>query len=399
MLGLCGARNPDRPRVTTAALIVAAGRGHRAGGPIPKQYAAIGGASVLTRTIEVFLGHPRVDTVLVVTSPEDRVLYEAAAPAHPKLMPPVVGGETRQASVLSGLRSLKAKSPSRVLIHDGVRPFVLPETISAVLERLETAEGAIAAIPLADTLKQSGPDTTISATLDREGVWRAQTPQGFRFASILKAHEAAAAAGTLNLSDDAAVAEWAKLTVALIPGSEANRKITTAEDLALAERMLSPPRMRTGQGFDVHRFAPGDHVWLCGVKISHTHRLEGHSDADVGLHALTDALLGSIGEADIGTLFPNTDPRWVGAASHIFLEEATRRVRARNGTIGNVDVTLLCEAPKISPHREAMCTRIAEVLGIATDQVAVKATTTEGLGFTGRREGIAAMATATVILR
>jgi 2-C-methyl-D-erythritol 4-phosphate cytidylyltransferase/2-C-methyl-D-erythritol 2,4-cyclodiphosphate synthase len=394
MLGLCGAENPDLPRVTTEALIVAAGRGHRAGGTIPKQYAAIGGRSVLARTLEIFLGHPKVDSVLVVISPDDRALYEAAVPAHPKLMPPVIGGDTRQVSVLNGLQSLKAKSPSHVLIHDGARPFGLPETISAVLERLKTAEGAIAAVPLADTLKQSGPDITITGTLDREGLWRAQTPQGFQFASILKAHEAAAAAGRLTLTDDAAVAEWAKLTVALVPGSEA-----TAEDLALAEQMLSPPRVRTGQGFDVHRFAPGDHVWLCGVKISHTHSLEGHSDADVGLHALTDALLGAIGEADIGTLFPNTDPRWVGAASYIFLEEAARRVRARSGTIGNVDVTLLCEAPKISPHRDAMCTRIAEVLGIARDQVAVKATTTEGLGFTGRREGIAAMATATVILR
>jgi 2-C-methyl-D-erythritol 4-phosphate cytidylyltransferase/2-C-methyl-D-erythritol 2,4-cyclodiphosphate synthase len=240
---------------------------------------------------------------------------------------------------------------------------------------------------------------TIAATLDRAGLWRAQTPQGFRFRAILDAHEAAAAAGHVDLTDDAAVAEWAKLTIALVPGSEHNRKITTAEDLALAERISSPAAVRTGQGFDVHRFAPGDHVWLCGIRIPHTHSLEGHSDADVALHALTDALLGAIGDADIGTLFPNTDPRWKGAASHLFLSEAARRVRARNGAIANVDLTILCEAPKISPHREAMCARIADVLGVTRDQVAVKATTTEGLGFTGRREGIAAMATATVVLR
>jgi 2-C-methyl-D-erythritol 4-phosphate cytidylyltransferase/2-C-methyl-D-erythritol 2,4-cyclodiphosphate synthase len=385
--------------VTTAALIVAAGRGHRAGGVVPKQYAPVGGIPVLARTLGIFLDHPQVDWVLAVTNPDDRALYEAAVPIHPKLLPPVAGGATRQGSVLNGLSALEAKSPARVLIHDGVRPFVSPDTIAAVLERLVTADGALAAVPLADTLKRAGPQDTVAATLDRTGLWRAQTPQGFRFAAILKAHQAAAAAGRLDLTDDAAVAEWAKLTVALVPGSDANRKITTAEDLALAEQMLFPPHVRTGQGFDVHRFAPGDHVWLCGVKIPHTHALDGHSDADVGLHALTDALLGAIGEADIGTLFPNTDPRWKGAASHLFLEEAARRVRARNGTIGNVDVTLLCEAPKISPHREAMCARIAEVLGLARDRVAVKATTTEGLGFTGRREGIAAMATATVVLR
>ncbi len=385
--------------MTTAALIVAAGRGHRAGGAVPKQYAPVGGIPVLARTLGIFLDHPQVDWVLVVTNPGDRALYEAAVPAHPKLLLPVAGDETRQGSVLNGLSALEAKSPTRVLIHDGVRPFVSPATITAVLDRLATADGALAAVPLADTLKRAGPGDTVAATLDRTGLWRAQTPQGFRFAAILKAHQAAAAAGRLDLTDDAGVAEWAKLTVALVPGSDANRKITTAEDLALAEQMHASPHIRTGQGFDVHRFAPGHHVWLCGVKIAHTHALDGHSDADVGLHALTDALLGAIGEADIGTLFPNTDPRWKGAASHLFLEEAARRVRARNGSIGNVDVTLLCEAPKIAPHRDAMCTRIAEILGLARDRVAVKATTTEGLGFTGRREGIAAMATATVILR
>jgi 2-C-methyl-D-erythritol 4-phosphate cytidylyltransferase/2-C-methyl-D-erythritol 2,4-cyclodiphosphate synthase len=392
-------QQPDWPRVTTAALIVAAGRGHRAGGGVPKQYASIGGMPVLARTLGIFTDHPQVDWVLAVTSPQDRVLYDEAVSSHAKLLPAAAGDDTRQGSVLNGLRALLAKAPARVLIHDAVRPFVQPETISAVLDRLDAADGAIAAVPLADTLKRSNPDNTIAATLDRAGLWRAQTPQGFRFRAILDAHEAAAAAGHVDLTDDAAVAEWAKLTIALVPGSEHNRKITTAEDLALAERISSPAAVRTGQGFDVHRFAPGDHVWLCGIRIPHTHSLEGHSDADVALHALTDALLGAIGDADIGTLFPNTDPRWKGAASHLFLSEAARRVRARNCAIANVDLTILCEAPKISPYREAMCTRIADVLGVARDQVAVKATTTEGLGFTGRREGIAAMATATVVLR
>ena len=229
-------------------------------------------------------------------------------------------------------------------------------------------------------------------------LWRAQTPQGFRFADILAAHEAAASAG-LDLTDDAAVAEWAGLAVALVPDSAANIKLTTPEDLAMADsRARSLPDVRTGSGFDVHRLVAGDHVWLCGVRIPHTHGLQGHSDADVGLHALTDALLGAIGDGDIGQHFSDTDPRWKGAASHIFLADAARRVRARGGVVSNVDVTLLCEAPKIAPYRDEMRARIAAILGIDVSRVGVKATTTEGLGFTGRREGIAALAAATVIL-
>ena len=386
----------------TAALIVAAGRGARAGGAVPKQYAAGGGMSVLARTIGVFLGHPAVDLVAVVIGADHRHLYEQAlVQPHAKLMPPVTGGDNRQQSVLNGLRALATAAPDRVLIHDAVRPFVTPDIIARVLQALDHSTGAIAAAPLADTLKRADASQRIAGTIDRAGVWRAQTPQGFHFPAILAAHEVAAAAGRKDLTDDAAVAELAGLEVALVEGSEANRKLTTAEDLAMiaAADEGAGLDVRTGQGFDVHRFCPGDHVWLCGVKVAHTHGLEGHSDADVGLHALTDALLGAIAEGDIGQHFRNTDPRWKGAPSHLFLADAAQRIQARGGRIGNVDVTLICEAPKISPHRDAMRERIAAILDLDLSRVAVKATTSEGLGFTGRREGIAALATATVIIR
>ncbi len=387
--------------MTTAALIAAGGRGTRAAADLPKQYARLGSSVVLAWTLKAFLGHPAVDIVQVVIGAGDERLYEAAVKGLPqdKLLPPVKGGATRQASVRNGLAALAARSPERVLIHDAARPFVGTDVIDRVLAALVESPGAIAAMPLTDTIKRAATGNRIAATLDRSQLWSAQTPQGFRFPDILEAHERARAAGRDDLTDDAAVAEWAGLAVTLVPGSAANRKLTTAEDLAMANRVIAGPEVRTGQGFDVHRLVPGDHVWLGGVRIAHTHGLQGHSDADVALHALTDALLGAIGAGDIGQHFPDTDPRWKGAASHIFLAEAGRLVAARGGSVGNVDVTLLCEAPKIAPHREAMRRRIAEILGIDAARVSVKATTTEGLGFTGRREGIAAMATATVLLR
>jgi 2-C-methyl-D-erythritol 4-phosphate cytidylyltransferase/2-C-methyl-D-erythritol 2,4-cyclodiphosphate synthase len=386
--------------VTTAALIVAAGQGTRAGTAAPKQYAVIGGKTLLARSLGVFLDHPAIDLALVMIADADRPLYdEAAVSGHPKVLPPALGGDTRQRSVLNGLRALKARAPARVLIHDAARPFVSAAIVERVLDALERAPAAIAAVPLADTLKRAGPDRRVAATLDRAGLWRAQTPQGFRFDAILGAHEAAAAAGHGDLTDDAAVAEWAGIPVELVEGSEANGKLTTAQDLAMAAAAAGAGDVRTGQGFDVHRFTAGDHVWLCGIRLAHTHGLEGHSDADAPLHALTDALLGAIGDGDIGEHFANTDPRWKDAPSHVFLADASARVRVRGGTISNVDVTILCEAPRIAPHRAAMRGRIADVLGIDPGRVAVKATTTEGLGFTGRREGIAALATATVILR
>lgn len=385
----------------TVALIIAAGRGTRAGATTPKQYTMVGSVPVLAQTVGVFIGSPGVDLVTVVIGEDDRALYDrAVASGHPKLTPPTTGGDTRQRSVLHGLRAVAKYSPDRVLIHDGVRPFVTADIIERVWKALDHAPGAIAAIPLADTLKRADADRRVGETVGRSGLWRAQTPQGFRFADILAAHEAAAAAGRNDLTDDAAVAEWAGLAVTLVDGSETNRKLTTAEDLAMVQAPETGlADVRTGQGFDVHRFSAGDHVWLCGIRIAHSQGLEGHSDADVGLHALTDALLGAIGDGDIGEHFPNTEARWKGAASHVFLADAAHRVRARAGVITNVDVTLLCEAPKISPHRDAMRQRIAGILAIDVGRVAVKATTTEGLGFTGRREGIAALATATVILR
>jgi 2-C-methyl-D-erythritol 4-phosphate cytidylyltransferase / 2-C-methyl-D-erythritol 2,4-cyclodiphosphate synthase len=385
--------------VKTAALIVAAGKGTRAGAYLPKQYAPMGGETVLGRTLQAVLSHPAVNLVQVVIGAGDAQLYDSATAAFAgRLLPPAAGGATRQASVRAGLLALVPHAPDRVLIHDAVRPLVSAATITCILEALSREPAAIAAVPLADTLKRADADGRVAATLDRSGLWRAQTPQGFRFAEILAAHEQAASAG-LDLTDDAAVAEWAGLAVTLIPDSAANIKLTTPEDLAMADQHArAVPDVRTGSGFDVHRLVPGDHVWLCGVRIPHTHRLQGHSDADVALHALTDAILGAIGDGDIGQHFPDTDPRWQGAASHVFLADAARRARSLGGLISNVDVTLLCEAPRIAPHRDAMRERIAAVLGIDVRRVGVKATTTEGLGFTGRREGIAALASATVIL-
>jgi 2-C-methyl-D-erythritol 4-phosphate cytidylyltransferase/2-C-methyl-D-erythritol 2,4-cyclodiphosphate synthase len=387
--------------VKIAALIVAAGRGVRAQTPQAKQYAAIGGVPVLARTLGVFLDHPRVALVQVVIGPGDADPYDKAVTglASAKLLAPVEGGATRQASVRNGLRALKPHAPDLVLIHDAVRPFVTADVLDRVIEALSSAPGAIAGVPLADTLKRANAGSHITETIDRAGLWRAQTPQGFRFPDILAAHEAAAAAARADLTDDAAVAEWAGLAVVLVPGSEANRKLTTAEDLAMADNPGAGGGIRTGSGFDVHRLVAGDRVWLCGVSVPHTQALEGHSDADVALHALTDALLGAIGDGDIGEHFPNTDSRWKDAGSHVFLADALARVRARGGCIANVDVTILCEAPKIAPYRQAMRRRIAELLEIDPSRVSVKATTTEGLGFTGRREGIAALATATVLLR
>lgn len=385
-----------------AVLIVAAGRGTRAGGSaIPKQYRLLGGKPVLTRTIAAFARHPRVDAIQVVIHPDDRTLFDACcADISANLRPPVWGGAMRQDSVRAGLHALSDLAPDVVLIHDAARPLIDADIISRVIDALGENDGAIAALPVIDTLKRSGTDGQITETVARDGLWRAQTPQGFHYAKILSAHDAARAAGRTDFTDDAAIAEWAGLKVALVLGSARNFKITDEGDFALAERMLSGSQgeLRTGTGFDVHRFGDGDHVWLCGVRIAHDRSLVGHSDADVGLHALTDAVLGAIGDGDIGQHFPPSDPQWAGAASHIFLREAARRVRQRDGRIVNVDVTILCEAPKIAPHREAMRSAIAGILEISLDRVSVKATTTEGLGFTGRREGIAAMATATVLL-
>ncbi len=375
------------------ALIVAGGSGQRFGAERPKQYHDLAGQPVLRRTVEAFLHHPAVTGVQVVIQPAHREFYNAAI-AGLGLPEPVAGGVTRQDSVRNGLERLN--SPDLVLIHDAARPLVDVGTIQAVIDALAEAPGALAAVPVADTLKRCD-GAQVSTTVDRTGLWRAQTPQGFRYPDILAAHRAAAG---LDLTDDAAVAERAGLRVVLVPGKEENFKVTTQDDLSRAERAVTRTLgdMRTGTGFDVHRFTDGDAVVLCGVPVPHTQKLEGHSDADVGLHALTDAILGAIGSGDIGSHFPPSDPQWRGADSGMFLRHAAELVHARGGRIAHVDVTLICERPKVGPHRAAMVSRVAELLGIAEERVSVKATTTERLGFTGRGEGIAAQAVATVRL-
>ncbi|HEX3863942.1 MAG TPA: bifunctional 2-C-methyl-D-erythritol 4-phosphate cytidylyltransferase/2-C-methyl-D-erythritol 2,4-cyclodiphosphate synthase [Stellaceae bacterium] len=377
------------------ALIVAAGRGSRFGGVMPKQYLPLGGGSVLRHAVSAFATHPRIAGVQVVIRAEDRVAYETALSGL-SLLPPIPGGAERQDSVRLGLEGLLAHRPRQVLIHDGARPFPDAALIDRVLDALDRHPAAIPALPVGDTIKRV-EDGHIRETLDRSQLWRAQTPQGFHFDAILEAHRTAA--GRV-LTDDAAVAEAAGLAPIIVAGDENNLKVTTTHDLAAAERLLSSRLgdIRVGQGFDVHGFGPGDRVMICGVEIPHSAALVGHSDADVGLHALTDALLGAIGAGDIGQHFPPSDPRWRGAASDRFLDHAAGLIRDRGGIIAAVDVTIICERPKISPHRAAMVDRVAAILRIAVDRVSVKATTTEKLGFTGRSEGIAAQAIATVRL-
>ncbi len=380
---------------TAEALIVAAGRGQRFGGSLPKQYATLAGVPLLRHTLQAFAAHPAISRVRAVIHPDDRDLYDAAAEGL-ALAEPVAGGASRQESVLRGLESLAESAPARVLIHDGARPFVSASVIDRVLAALDKAPGAIAALPVVDTLKR-GQAGHIAGTQDRTGLWGAQTPQGFRYAEILAAHRAAAGE---ELTDDAAVAERAGMEVALVEGSRENIKVTSQDDLRTAEHWLrgAQAETRVGQGFDVHAFGPGDHVTLCGVRIDHDAGLVGHSDADVGLHALTDAILGALGAGDIGSHFPPSDPQWKGADSGKFIRHARDLVAARGGRILHLDVTLICERPKVGPHRAAMVARVAELLDLPGERVSVKATTTEKLGFTGRGEGIAAQAAATLAL-
>ncbi|CAA6603282.1 Bifunctional enzyme IspD/IspF (Includes: 2-C-methyl-D-erythritol 4-phosphate cytidylyltransferase; 2-C-methyl-D-erythritol 2,4-cyclodiphosphate synthase) [Rhodospirillaceae bacterium LM-1] len=382
--------------VSCVALIVAAGRGHRFGAELPKQYLELGGRMVLSHSLAAFATHPEITGVRAVIHQDDRLLYDLAARGL-RLLDPVPGGAARQDSVRLGLESLQDNPPDYVLIHDGARPFIEAGVISRAIAALKDHAGAIPAIPVADTLKRAEAGM-ISGTQDRANLWRAQTPQAFRYKDILAAHRAMAGK---ELTDDAAVLEAHGLPVALTEGCVNNVKITTKRDLELAAKAFERPLMaRTGNGFDVHRFKEGsDHVWLNGVKVPHSHGLEGHSDADVALHALTDALLGAIGAGDIGHHFPPSDPQWKGAASDKFLAHAASLTAAKGGRIVNVDVTIICERPKVGPHRPAMIARLAEILGIDQGRISVKATTTEGLGFTGRQEGIAAMATATVAMR
>jgi 2-C-methyl-D-erythritol 4-phosphate cytidylyltransferase/2-C-methyl-D-erythritol 2,4-cyclodiphosphate synthase len=377
------------------ALVVAAGKGMRFGGPVPKQYCEIGGEPLLRRSLATFLDHPRVDAVRVVYNPEHAEAY-ARATAGLDLLPPVAGGAQRQDSVRAGLESLVEMRPTHVLIHDGARPFVDPQLVDRLIEALDGSPGAMPAVQVVDTLWRAGPEGA-EALVPRDMLWRAQTPQAFRFADILDAHRRAPGA---DLTDDVAALRATGGRVAVVASSERNFKVTTDADLARARRelFLECADIRTGTGYDVHRLGPGDGVWLCGVKVPHDRALVGHSDADVAIHALVDALLGAIAEGDIGQHFPPSDARWKGAPSHMFLSHAAELVARRGGAVRHVDVTIVCERPKVGPHRAAMRARLAEILGLDPARVSVKATTTEGLGFAGRGEGIEAHAVATVAL-
>ncbi|WP_417626142.1 bifunctional 2-C-methyl-D-erythritol 4-phosphate cytidylyltransferase/2-C-methyl-D-erythritol 2,4-cyclodiphosphate synthase [Pararhodobacter aggregans] len=371
-----------------AVILVAAGRGSRMGGGLPKQWRLLAGQPVLAHTVAAFRA-AGLDRILLVIHPDDRPRAEALG------LPLVEGGASRSDSVRAALAALASDPPARVLIHDAARPLVEPSLIAGVLEALTTHPAAAPALPVVDALWR-GEAGAVAGLQPRDGLFRAQTPQGFDFAALSAAYDAHPG----DAADDVAVAMAAGLRVAITPGSERNLKLTYPEDFTRAEQMLaerSAMDIRLGNGFDVHAFTEGDHVWLCGVKVPHTKALLGHSDADVGMHALTDALYGAMADGDIGRHFPPTDPQWKGAASHIFLRHAGELARSRGFTISNCDVTLICERPKVGPHATAMQAALADILGLDAGRVSVKATTSERLGFTGREEGIAAIATATLV--
>ncbi|WP_158815109.1 bifunctional 2-C-methyl-D-erythritol 4-phosphate cytidylyltransferase/2-C-methyl-D-erythritol 2,4-cyclodiphosphate synthase [Methylocapsa sp. S129] len=394
---------PQPPKVSL--IVVAAGRGARLGGDEPKQYRLCAGRPLLCHTLEALAAaHDFCATTIVIHS-DDRARYDkvlaALSPAcAASLGPPALGGATRQASVLAGLEAQAAQAPDLVLIHDGARAFPSKPLVERAIAAAAHYGAAAPGVRLSDTIKEVDDADLVVATPSRAALRAVQTPQSFRFDLILAAHRRAALENVEGLTDDAAVAEWAGRRSHIFDGDPDNVKVTTLQDLIRAEARLfnQAADVRVGQGFDVHAFVAGDRVWLGGVRIPHSQALSGHSDADVALHAITDALLGAIGDGDIGAHFPPSDPQWKGADSRVFLEDAIRRVRALNGIVAHIDATLVCEAPKIGPFREAMRTRIAEIVGIDVSRVGVKATTSERLGFTGRGEGIACMASATVRL-
>lgn len=388
-------------------VIVAAGRGERAGSHAegPKQYRRIGGRPVISHTLDLFVNWQPARRIVVVIHPDDAALFEMARenalPAGDRLTV-VYGGATRQQSVLAGLEVLAKDEISHVLIQDAVRPFVEPAILERTLAALSHgARAVLPAVAVADTLKRADANGNVAETVSRSGLFAAQTPQSFHFATILEAHRRAAASGRTDFTDDGSIAEWAGVRVHLVEGSAGNVKLTLQKDIAMADQRLSHglPDVRTGNGYDVHQLVEGDGVTLCGLFIPHDQKLSGHSDADVALHALTDALLATCGAGDIGDHFPPSDMQWKGAASRIFLEHAASIVRAKGGTIMNADVSLIAEAPKVGPHRDAMRQNLSDFLGISIDRCSVKATTNEKIGFIGRREGIAAIATATVVYK
>jgi 2-C-methyl-D-erythritol 4-phosphate cytidylyltransferase/2-C-methyl-D-erythritol 2,4-cyclodiphosphate synthase len=384
--------------VGVAAIVVAGGRGLRAGGELPKQYRMIGGVAVLRRSLMAFASHPEVDVVQPVIHPEDERLFQATA-AGLGVRTPVNGGATRQASVFAGLDALASDGPEIVLVHDAARPFVSAALVSRAVAA-GRAGAAVPGLPVSDTVKAVDETGQVVETIDRTRLRTVQTPQAFVYSALLSAHRRAHAAGRDDFTDDAALAEWAGLPVRVFAGEAANAKLTTAEDFARAEMgsQTNLGDIRTGIGYDVHAFTAGDHVMLGGVRIPHDMGVAGHSDADVALHALVDAILGALAEGDIGVHFPPSDPQWRGASSDRFLAFAVERARKRGGAIAHLDVAIICEAPRIGPHREAIRARIAAIAGVSLDRVGLKATTSEKLGFTGRREGLAAYATATLRL-
>ncbi len=387
-------------------IIVAAGRGERAGSPEegPKQYRMIGGEPVMSHTLRPFLTWELSGPIVVVIHPDDEVLFARCIDNLPDgdRVTTTFGGATRQESVLRGLQALATTSVTHVMIHDAARPFVSTGLLDRVAAALREGHDAVLpALAVTDTLKRATTDGHVAETVSRAGLWAAQTPQSFRLELILKAHEAAASSGRCDFTDDASIAEWAGIPVALVEGEPDNIKLTLKRDIAMADEKLTHhaaiPDVRTGNGYDVHQLIDGDGVTLCGVFIPHDQKLSGHSDADVALHALTDALLATCGAGDIGDHFPPSDPQWKGAASRIFLAHAAGSVRDRGGVITNADVSIIAEAPKVGPHRDAMRANLADILGISMDRCSIKATTNEKIGFIGRREGIAAIATATVV--
>ena len=383
-----------------AAIVVAAGRGYRAGGKMPKQYREVAGEPVIRPTLAAFLGHAEIDAVQPVIHPDDREIFLVATADLGGMLSPVSGGPTRQASVRAGLEALRAARPDFVLIHDAARPFLSGALIARAITAAKEHGAAVPGVAITDTVKKIDERDMVSETLDRSRLRTVQTPQAFAFGLIADFHRRAAAAGCEDFTDDAALAEWAGHRVSVFAGETTNVKLTTDDDFTRAEtlRMAAFADVRTGNGFDVHAFGDGDHVMLAGIRIPHDHGVTGHSDADVALHALVDAILGALAEGDIGVHFPPSDPQWRGASSDRFLSFACERVRARAGMIAHLDVTIVCETPRVSPHRDAMRARIATIAGIPIGRVAVKATTSEKLGFTGRGEGLVAMATATVRL-
>ncbi|MGV3633521.1 MAG: bifunctional 2-C-methyl-D-erythritol 4-phosphate cytidylyltransferase/2-C-methyl-D-erythritol 2,4-cyclodiphosphate synthase [Pseudorhodoplanes sp.] len=382
-----------------AVILVAAGRGRRSGDGIPKQYRPVAGISALRRSLTLLLGPCAFSQIQVVIHPDDRDLYEEATQGF-ALSPPVAGGETRQESVLAGLAALEPTKPGYVLVHDAARPFASPTLIARAVDAARKTGAAIPALRVTDTVKTVSPDGLIIGTADREAMRIVQTPQAFAFAPLIAAHRKAQQAGRADFTDDAALMEWAGHAVSTFEGESGNFKLTTPDDFMRAETMLQDrlSDIRTGMGFDVHSFGPGDHVTLGGLRIPHDHGLSGHSDADVVLHAIVDAILGALADGDIGAHFPPSDPQWKGATSDRFLKFAVDRLAKRGGVIAHLDITVVSEAPKIGPHRDAMRESIARIAGITPDRVGVKATTNEAMGFIGRREGMVAYATATIRL-